>query len=96
MGSGIMAPAQHLMGHLLLLAVCTMAPHSLHFTCVWKRSTAIGSENVPENSQIPIKEEIFKSYFPILFRKDPIVFGPFTARFLNDNMVFTMTLLGSI
>jgi hypothetical protein len=91
-----MAPAQHLMGHLLLLAVCPKAPHRLHFTCAWKRRTAIGSEKVPENSQIAIKEEIFKFYFPILFRQDPIVFGLLTARFLNDNMFFPMTLLGRI
>jgi hypothetical protein len=90
-----MAPAQHLMGHLLLLAVCPKAPHSLNFNCAWKR-TAIRSEKVPENSQVPIKEEIFKSYFPILFRQGPIVFGLLTARFLNDNMLFPLTLLGRI
>jgi hypothetical protein len=91
-----MAPAQHLMGHLLLLAVCPKAPHRLHFTCAWKRRTAIGSEKVPENSQMPIKEEIFKSYFPILFRQDQIVFGLLTARFLNDNMFFPTSSLGKI
>jgi hypothetical protein len=63
---------------------------------VWKRRAVIGSEKVPENSQMPIKEEIFKSYFAILFRQDPIVFDLFTARFLNGNMVFPMTLLGRI
>jgi hypothetical protein len=96
MGSGKMAPAQHLMGHLLLLAVCTMAPHSLHFTCVWKRSTAIGSENVPENFQMTIKEEIFKSYFYMFFRQIPVMFGLFTPTYLNDNMFFPMTLLAMI
>jgi hypothetical protein len=36
MGSGTMAPAQHLMGHFLLLAMCPNSPHSLHITCAWK------------------------------------------------------------
>jgi hypothetical protein len=34
------------------------------------------------------KKESFKYYFHILFRQDPIMFGQFTARFLNDNMFF--------
>jgi hypothetical protein len=43
-----------------------------------------------------IKKEIFKSYFLTEFRQDTVVFGLFTARFLNGNMVFPMSLLGRI
>jgi hypothetical protein len=84
------------MGHLLLLQCaqrfhtpCTSPTHG-------KGVLLLDLKKVPEISQMPIKQEIFKSYFPILFRKDPIVFGLFTARFLNDNMFFPMTLLGRI
>jgi hypothetical protein len=76
--------------------MCPKAPHSLHFICAWKSRNALGSEKVPENSQMPIKEEIFKSYFLILFRQDQMVFGLFTARFLSDNIFFPKTLLGRI
>jgi hypothetical protein len=50
----------------------------------------------PENSQITIKEEIFMSYFYILFRQIPVIFGVFTPKLLNDNIFCPMTLLARI
>jgi hypothetical protein len=89
-----MVPAQYLIGYLLVLAVCLKAPQSFPFTCGWKRRADSALEKFPENTQMSVTEEVFTSYFHILFKLSLIIFDIFTARVLKDYVFSPMTLLG--
>jgi hypothetical protein len=89
-----MVPAQHFIGYLQVLAVCLKSSQSFPFTCGWKRRANSALEKFPENTQMSVTEEVFTSYFHMLFKQYPIMFDIFTARVLKDYVFSPMTLLG--